>query len=150
MDHPFAVLLIGITGALTAVRDALNTELGDVGEALDAIDMSYYISWPWEVSNPDYVMDGASCSKFKDGALIFQERSKGLDRIDGVGGERRGDKLRQYNTSKARSRRKALPGRTLPRGNLIVLNQVCTARHLSQVLLNNPYISETHTDFYRF
>ncbi len=90
---------------MTAVRDALNTELGDIGEALDAVDMTYYISWPWEVANPDNVADGASNSYFKDGAHIYQERAKHLtnrvDPIDGKGGEVRGNKMWQLNESKS-------------------------------------------------
>lgn len=69
------VLVIGIVGALSAVRDALNTELGDVAEAMVALDQSYYICYPWEVATPDTVGDGASDSYFQDGAYIYQERS---------------------------------------------------------------------------
>ncbi|MBQ2822432.1 MAG: hypothetical protein IJF17_12740 [Thermoguttaceae bacterium] len=69
------VLVIGLVGALSAVRDALNTELGDVAEAMVALDQSYYICYPWEVATPDKVGDGASDSFFHDGAFIYQERS---------------------------------------------------------------------------
>ncbi len=69
------VLVIGLVGALSAVRDALNTELGDVAEAMVALDQSYYICYPWEVATPDTVGDGASDSFFHDGAFIYQERS---------------------------------------------------------------------------
>ena len=68
------VLVIGIVGALSAVRDAINTELGDVAEAMVALDQSYYLCWPWEVGTPDKVVDGASNSYFKDGAYIYQAR----------------------------------------------------------------------------
>lgn len=70
------VLVIGIVGALSAVRDAINTELGDVAEAMVALDQSYYICWPWEVATPDQVADGASNSFFSDGAAIYQARAK--------------------------------------------------------------------------
>lgn len=68
------VMVIGVVGALSAVRDAINTELGDVAEAMVALDQSYYICWPWEVGTPDKVVDGASNSYFIDGAYIYQAR----------------------------------------------------------------------------
>ena len=71
------VLVIGIVGALSAVRDAINTELGDVAEAMVALDQSYHICWPWEVGTPDAVVDGASNSYFVDGAYIYQARVNG-------------------------------------------------------------------------
>ena len=71
------VLVIGIVGALSAVRDAINTELGDVAEAMVALDQSYYIIWPWDVAVPDSDnnADGASNSDFLDGGFIYQERA---------------------------------------------------------------------------
>ena len=89
------VLVIGIVGALSAVRDAINTELGDVAEAMVALDQSYYICWPWEVATPDNVVDGASNSYFSDGAFIYQERSNKTEPVDGAGGETDGYKLTQ-------------------------------------------------------
>ena len=78
------VLVIGIVGALSAVRDAINTELGDVAEAMVALDQSYYISWPWDVAVPDSDADGASNSYFKDGGFIYQERASENDlNVDG-------------------------------------------------------------------
>ena len=77
------VLVIGLVGALSAVRDALNTELGDVAEAMVALDQSYYICYPWEVATPDTVGDGASDSFFHDGAFIYQERSAD-ETVDGT------------------------------------------------------------------
>lgn len=96
------VLVIGIVGALSAVRDALNTELGDVAEAMVALDQSYYICWPWEVATPDDVADGASNSYFLDGAFIYQERAYDGDAtVDGNGGEEVGHKLTQKVTAKS-------------------------------------------------
>ena len=64
------VLVIGIVGGLSAVRDATIDELGDVCEAMLALDQSYYILWPWEVNvgeEPgDEVWDGAAASKYHD------------------------------------------------------------------------------------
>ncbi|MBQ6108812.1 MAG: hypothetical protein IJK97_11435 [Thermoguttaceae bacterium] len=76
------VLVIGIVGALSAVRDAINTELGDVAEAMVALDQSYYICWPWEVGTPDEVVDGASNSFFVDGAYIYQARVDDAKKFD--------------------------------------------------------------------
>ena len=96
------VLVIGIVGALSAVRDAINTELGDVAEAMVALDQSYYICWPWEVATPDNVVDGASNSYFSDGGFIYQERSTDTDTtVDGEGGETPGYKLTQTVTAKS-------------------------------------------------
>ncbi|MDO4569770.1 MAG: hypothetical protein Q4D38_05255 [Planctomycetia bacterium] len=69
------VLVIGIVGALSAVRDAINTELGDVATAMISLDQSYYICNPWEVMVPDdNVFDGATWSYFLDGATSAEGR----------------------------------------------------------------------------
>lgn len=69
------VLVIGITGGLSAVRDAMITELGDVAEAMIALDQSYYIAWPWEVNVPEAgLWDGAAASYYKDSGGIYQYR----------------------------------------------------------------------------
>ena len=68
------VLVIGIVGGLSAVRDAVITELGDVAEAVISLDQSYTILPPWEVVTPDCVTDGASDSAYEDTAGISQNR----------------------------------------------------------------------------
>ena len=68
------VLVIGIVGGLSAVRDALITELGDVAEAVISLDQSYTIVAPWEVKTPDCQQDGASDSAYTDEAGISQDR----------------------------------------------------------------------------
>ncbi len=68
------VLVIGIVGGLSAVRDALITELGDVAEAMIALDQSYTILAPWEVTTPDCLVDGASDSSYYDQAYISEAR----------------------------------------------------------------------------
>ena len=68
------VLTIGIVGGLSAVRDAVITELGDVAEAVISLDQSYTILSPWEVTTPDCVPDGASNSSFIDEAGISEQR----------------------------------------------------------------------------
>lgn len=62
------VLVIGIVGGLSAVRDAMITELGDVVEAMISLDQSYTILNPWEVVVPDCIPDGASDSSYTDEA----------------------------------------------------------------------------------
>ena len=65
------VLVIGIVGGLSAVRDAMIDELGDVAEAMLALDQSYYILWPWECNvgeNTGDKWDGAAASKYHDAA----------------------------------------------------------------------------------
>ena len=72
------VLVIGIVGGLSAVRDAVITELGDVAEAMIALDQSYTISSPWEIQTPDTGLDGASDSLFLDEARLSEVRGTGL------------------------------------------------------------------------
>ena len=71
------VLVIGIVGGLSAVRDALITELGDVAEAMISLDQSYTILNPWEVTTPDCLPDGASNSDYTDAAGLSQSRLGG-------------------------------------------------------------------------
>ena len=68
------VLVIGVVGGLSAVRDAVITELGDVVEAVISLDQSYYIAHPWDVQVPDCVVDGASDSSYTDSAGMDQGR----------------------------------------------------------------------------
>jgi Flp pilus assembly pilin Flp len=68
------VLVIGIVGGLSAVRDALITELGDVAAAMISLDQSYTILQPWEVVTPDCIQDGASDSIYTDHAYISELR----------------------------------------------------------------------------
>ena len=69
------VLVIGIVGGLSAVRDALITELADVAEAMVSLDQSYTILEPWEVKTPDCLEDGASDSGYQDAAYISENRA---------------------------------------------------------------------------
>jgi hypothetical protein len=76
------VLVIGIVGGLSAVRDALITELGDVSEAMISLDQSYTILPPWEVMTPDCIQDGASDSKYIDAAYQSEQRASGHGAVD--------------------------------------------------------------------
>ena len=66
------VLVIGIVGGLSAVRDAVITELGDVAEAMISLDQSYTIHSPWEVRTPEDEVDGATDSEYTDEAYICE------------------------------------------------------------------------------
>ncbi len=68
------VLVIGIVGGLSAVRDAVIVELGDVAEAMAALDQSYTILQPWEIVTPDCIEDGGSDSTFEDEAYLSEFR----------------------------------------------------------------------------
>ena len=68
------VLVIGIVGGVTAVRDAVITELGDVAQAVMQLDTSYRLSSPWEVVVADCDQDGASGSEYEDGFQFDEGR----------------------------------------------------------------------------
>ena len=72
------VLVIGVVGGLSAVRDAVVSELGDVAEAMISLDQSYSILAPWEVMTPNCDQDGASDSSYQDEAYISEDRSQDL------------------------------------------------------------------------
>ena len=76
------VLVIGIVGGLSAVRDALITELGDVAQAMISLDQSYTILAPWEVVTPDCIQDGASDSTYVDAAYISELRATDPGAVD--------------------------------------------------------------------
>ncbi len=60
------VLAIGIVGGLSAVRDAIISELGDLSVAITSLDQSYTILTPMEVRVHTDQLDGASDSLFDD------------------------------------------------------------------------------------
>ncbi len=60
------VLTIGVVGGLSAVRDAIISELGDVAEGIVSVDQSYRIINPVEAIAHDEALDGASDSLFID------------------------------------------------------------------------------------
>ncbi len=76
------VLVIGIVGGLSAVRDAMITELGDVAEAMISLDQSYTILAPWEIVTPDCIEDGASDSEFVDEAYLSEFRATDPGAVD--------------------------------------------------------------------
>ncbi|MBX9789465.1 MAG: hypothetical protein K2Y37_11165 [Pirellulales bacterium] len=60
------VLAIGIVGGLSAVRDAIISELGDVAQAIVHLDQSYLILPPVEAVAHDTFVDGGTFSIFTD------------------------------------------------------------------------------------
>lgn len=50
------LLVIGVVAGLSAARDAIIDELGDVAQAMLALDGSYTISWPLDVAFSDNPM----------------------------------------------------------------------------------------------
>lgn len=80
------VLVLGIVGGLSAVRDAVVTELGDVAEGVVALDQSYSALYPWEVKAADCAEDGGSNSAYTDSAGISNRRAS-TSFIDQVGGD---------------------------------------------------------------
>ncbi len=60
------VLTIGVVGGLSAVRDAVISELGDVAEAIVSLDQSYRIIHPVEAIAHDEALDGAVGSLYID------------------------------------------------------------------------------------
>ena len=73
------VLVIGVVGGLSAVRDAVITELADVAEAVISLDQSYTIQHPWEAMTPDCNLDGGSDSSYTDEAYISERRKTSGD-----------------------------------------------------------------------
>jgi Flp pilus assembly pilin Flp len=63
------LLTIGIVGGVAAARDAIIDELGDVAQAMLALDQSYSIDFPLYVEVHAPTTSGASDSEFTDAAL---------------------------------------------------------------------------------
>ena len=66
------LMTIGIVGGVAAVRDAVVDELGDVAQAMLALDQSYTSLHPLLLEGHDVLDQGASNSNFVD-AAIFQD-----------------------------------------------------------------------------
>jgi len=66
------LLTIGIVGGIAAARDAIIDELGDVAQAMLALDQSYTIDFPLLVQVHAPTTSSASDSSFTD-ALIYSD-----------------------------------------------------------------------------
>ncbi len=75
------LLVIGLVGALSGVRDAINHELGSVAGAMVSLDQSYSISCPLDVcvgfSGGTGNLAGAVSSVFHDSAFWGETRTCG-------------------------------------------------------------------------
>jgi Flp pilus assembly pilin Flp len=77
------LLVIGIVGGLAGVRDAVIDELGDVAQAMIALDQSYTVCNPLLFIVHDICDQGASGSEFIDNTPLFAECER--NSIDGQG-----------------------------------------------------------------
>jgi Flp pilus assembly pilin Flp len=66
------LLTIGIVGGLAAARDAIIDELGDVAQAMLAVDQSYTVDFPLLAQVHAPTTSSASDSEFID-ALIYSD-----------------------------------------------------------------------------
>lgn len=66
------LLTIGIVGGLVAARDAIVDELGDVAQAMVAVDNSFTIDFPLSILIDGVQIGGASDSRFTDFA-VYQD-----------------------------------------------------------------------------
>jgi hypothetical protein len=73
------LLTIGIVGGVAAARDAIIDELGDVAQAMLAVDQSYTIEFPLGISVHAPTDSGSSDSSFTDAALFTD-----CDRVAGT------------------------------------------------------------------
>ena len=63
------LLTIGIVSGLSAARDAIIDELGDVAQAMLALDQSYTIDFPLDINVHAVDATSASDSAFTDAAI---------------------------------------------------------------------------------
>ena len=63
------LLTFGVVSGIAGARDAITDELGDVAQAMLALDQSYTIDFPLEVIVHAQTTSGASDSAFVDAAL---------------------------------------------------------------------------------
>lgn len=66
------LLTIGVVSGIAGARDAIIDELGDVAQAMLALDQSYTIDFPLEVIVHAPTTSGASDSSFTD-AFFYQD-----------------------------------------------------------------------------
>ena len=62
------LLTFGIVTGIAGARDAITDELGDVAQAMLALDQSYTIDFPLEVIVHTDITSGSSDSSFEDAA----------------------------------------------------------------------------------
>ena len=60
------LLVIGVVSGISGARDAIIAEMGDVAQAMVALDQSYCIDFPLAVEVHTTTVSGASNSEFSD------------------------------------------------------------------------------------
>ena len=63
------LIVLGIVGGVSAARDAAIDELGDISQAFLAVDQSYAIDFPLEITIDGESMEGGTNSTFTDAAV---------------------------------------------------------------------------------
>lgn len=71
------LLTIGIVSGVAGARDAIIDELGDVAQAMVALDQTYTIDFPLVVQVHTATVTGASDSGFLDTAVGFSACTRG-------------------------------------------------------------------------
>jgi hypothetical protein len=66
------LLVIGIVSGVTAARDAIVDEFGDTAEVMMAVDQSYHVGFPLQVTTHAATTSSASDSDFTD-ALAYSD-----------------------------------------------------------------------------
>jgi len=72
----FTLVTIGIVTGLSAARDAIIDELGDVAQVMQAVDQSYHVGFPLAASVHVANTSSASDSDFTD-AVIYTDCDRG-------------------------------------------------------------------------
>jgi len=71
------LLVIGIVSGVAAARDAIIDEFGDTAEVMMAVDQSYHVGFPLQVSVHAVTTSSASDSDFTD-ALAYSDCDRAL------------------------------------------------------------------------
>ena len=71
------LLVLGIVSGVAAVRDAIIDEFGDTAEVMMAVDQSYHVGFPLQVSVHAVNTSSASDSDFTD-AITYTDCVRGI------------------------------------------------------------------------
>jgi hypothetical protein len=71
------LLVLGIVSGVSAARDAIIDEFGDTAEVMMAVDQSYHVGFPLQVSVHAVNTSSASDSDFTD-ALAYSDCVRGI------------------------------------------------------------------------
>lgn len=76
-----SLLSVGVVSGLAGARDAIIDELGDVAQAMVALDQSYVVDFPLAVDVHSPTLSGASDSMFLD-TSAFSDCARNIERVD--------------------------------------------------------------------